>query len=335
MDLFIVRNLLSIQTAETIIQVEGIKSPVAMFASNDPAYRQKLKAQLCSNEWQFVPQDDYLYPLFALSYAKDIRNYRNYVQTLFRQMKISRIFLSCLNSDDEKILYGVAQANNIKVYFYEEGTNLYCDLYGNDAKARLKGLLKALMTRSLFELTFTKGDFRGEKLYCLLPEKYKFDNVTEIIKLTPNFASYDKATIENLDIRNLFLSRPLSEDGLVTLDEEISILRGFFGSDRFDDVIVKFHPRESAEKIDRLKEEFKFSTLPAPYENLSAEQIVWNGNVENLIGYETSTLAYVSELKPETNVFSLLQRLVATSNSSHLNTFYDLYREDFRKINFL
>jgi hypothetical protein len=351
MNLFIINNFFSILSAEKIIKQEKLTNNIAFLSGTNKEYLEKLSKNINKNFFKniyrgeigcLVPKKDkekslfkkikkvFLYPR---KMKKLINRKRTRTRDFFEKNNISAAYFPILEGTKMKIMFNVAKKMNIETNLYEEGISLYLD-WDKPFLEKIKLKVADLLIQKDLISKRTKN-FKVDNVYCFFPEKYTFNNSTTIKKLKFSLDSEQSQKLQKLRIENLFLSRPLSEDGLLSLGAEIKIVNQFFSKNDFNKVYFKFHPRESREKIKILKDKFNIFSLPKEFQNLAAEEIIWFGKIKNVIGYETSTLAYMSEFKKGVNFYSLLEKILQKNKSSYFRASHYLYRNKFKKIKFL
>jgi len=270
---------------------------------------------------------------FSLTIKRNIKNIYNNILEIYSQNNIEVVYLPNIPSADEKLLYSVAKRQGIKVNFYEEGVNLYADLI---KKNKFKNFIKSFLLGNKYRLYDKRENFRADKVYCCFPEKYSFKNYSKInqIKLDFSLGELERKKLKNLDIETLILSRPVSEDNLISFEREKNFLKCFFENYNLDrkKTYIKFHPRENEEKKCFIKSNFKLKELPIELSGLPAEKIVLSSDIKRLIGYSSGTLAYASELR-NIEAYSFLEEL--PKESFELKQVYDLFKKEFKKINFI
>lgn len=341
--LFIFPNFFSIISAEQIIKQNGIKNAFALIMTRGNAdYIKKCISNMDKNLWKDIEVSPYLFRIKfnTFSYSRKAKRYfleeETYINEILKKHDIKKMYLSNLENINQKIAFAVAKEKCKEVNLCEEGIALYYSSHENTRLNYIKNKMKDFFYGEKYRyLLKNKTDFEIENLYSFLPHKYDFPNVKNKIELKFILNSENKEKIRKLEIENLFLSRPVSEDNKMPLNCELNILDRFLSSNNFKNIYFKFHPREQKTKIELLKRKFNIKLLPEEYQNIPAEEIVWFSNVRNLIGYDTSTLAYMSELKNSIKVYSLLGEIVKNSSPFRLKQVYKLYKEKFQNINFI
>lgn len=317
MNLFYIRNLISVHTSQSIIKQFLYYNNIAFIVENQT---DKYKSIIISEI------DEKLFNKIVKNHITGIKEQKvnNRIINLFHSIfklkkivlpiekylitnKVKIIFLSNLSSFEERLIYVVAKKMNIIVNFYEEGFNLYTNNYKYTYSSLrdlynfyLKRLLKKLIYKSLYGKKFAliEGklyEYQSDKLYVLFPKLYTAKNYNEIIKYTLNIPIKKDLlnAIKLLEGKNLYLSRPYFEDGILSLNEEIGLYKKI--TNDFDQLIVKFHPRESEMKKEILKSKFNLIEIGNNLRNIPAEKITLNSKLSNLIGTYSNTLLYTQK----------------------------------------
>ena len=338
MTLFYITNLLSVAIAEEIIRINNIEHPIACITNfGNKDYYANIKKSMNVQLWAKI--DLCSVRLFKRTRFKDIalyrkslnRQYKEFVN-LIKKDNVNEVYLPNIVSEEEKILYYACKDNNITINFFEEGTNLYFNL--DNQSSKLRRYIRWILAGKYRYVTYSREYFKADSIYCCFPDKYKFCNYNNKIKVNLKFDlnKNEKDKLDELNIDGLFLSRPLSEDNILTEDIELETLIRFFSTFNKKNIYVKFHPRESKEKIERIMKLIDIKEIPDDYKYMPAEKLVLYSNIKTLIGYETGTLAYASELK-NVETYSLLNMI--RNKSEYLNNIYNLYFNEFKKIRFI
>jgi hypothetical protein len=338
--LFLVHNFFSVISAEQIIKQNKITKAFALIVTKQSMdYINKCIDNMDKSLWKKIEIDQILFNVKfnPLVYREKVKRHfsekEKRMEEIFRKHHIQKLYFSDLRNINQKIIYVVAQKKGMQIDFYEEGIALYYNPSINTKFNYIKHKTKEFFLGEEYKkLLKNKINFEADNLYCFLPEKYEFANARNKIKLNFSLNHKNEDKIKKLNIETLFLSRPVSEDNKMPLNCELNILDKFLSGKNFKNIYFKFHPREKQDKIELLKRRFAIKTLPGEYQNIPAEEIVWFSNIKNLVGYDTSTLAYMSELKNNIKVYSLLEEIVKYNHSFSLNKVYELYKEKFKNI---
>ena len=231
MNLFIIRNFMNVIIAEEIIKNNQKEKFIAFIVKNNiENYFQKIKNTMNIYLWEEIKENPFNWNLQMKSYKtlanyhKILDNYYKKIKKMLMDNKIKKVFLSNLLDYSEKLIYKAAKDLNLDVNLYEEGLNLYFPIRLNKSKIFVKKML-APKYRNIYNVD--RMDF--DNVYCIFPDKYKFNNVKNKTKVNLNFElnKEEEETLSHLNIEFLFLSNPLSEDNLISKDQEIENLRNF------------------------------------------------------------------------------------------------------------
>ena len=236
---------------------------------------------------------------------------------LLKQYNVDRIFLTTLQDINEKILYLAGRKLKLEINNYEEGTTQFINnskYYSTQFyfKHKLKYLMSILVSRSFLNLNTPTYLFHFNRVFSTYPEMYIGRNFKEII--TVPFGRYLK--IDNLlkksNFKNhyLYVSRPLSEENIINLREELEILSLI--QKKFEKVIFKFHPRESNVKKNLIKNRFRFDYLSQELSNIPAEKLIINYEFKGIIGLYSNTI-YFAHRFSNLAVYSTV-KLIGTDN---------------------
>lgn len=339
LNLFYIRNILAVKITEEIIKKNDIKNAVGVIVRNEQSnYFDKVSSVMSKDLW-----DDIKESKIDSTIRMNLRNRRTFFNLLDEQSKlisdllkgVSSVYLSNINSIEEKLIYHIAQVDSIEINFYEEGLNLYYDSSDFNKRTvheKLKKPFKLIWAGRYRHVLWGKSKFLADTIYCVFPEKYKFNNFKKIQRVRPKFSvEAENEQIKKFKTKNLFLSRPLSEDNILDLRDEMKLIETVLKKCN-GKLVIKFHPRESDEKKQTILSKYKIDEIPEFLRGFAAEEIVLNGKVERLIGYETATLAYVSELS-NVETYCLLKDL--RDKSDYFYMISNLFEYEFDKIRFL
>lgn len=334
MHFFYIRNYFSIISAEKIIVQAKITNAVAFLAYfSKEGYQILLEKQMNNKVWNVIKKYDGEKKSKIPFLDNFILKEKYKLKKIFIENKITNIYLSNINIPLERLFFILADEMNINIHFYEEGSNLYYQ--NNYINHKFKMSIKKILFFNQRKLYMDTKFYSARTVYAFLNNINPYRTYNKKVILDYNLHDL---TIQNLcenlgltDIGTLFLSRPMSEDGLINLDEEIEIFK--YLNYKFNDVYVKFHPRESEDKKNVLRSKFKFKELPEQINDTPVEILVENLKLHNLIGYDTSTLFYTSELNRKVITYSVLNLLI--TKSTHIKLSYDFMKENFKNITFL
>lgn len=234
---------------------------------------------------------------------------------------------------NEASLAYAAYKSNIKLSLYDE--TVYEGYHGNlflrdkglmsTKKNRLKLLLKPFVFRLIYGKYYKFGNIDQisfESYYSLFTDLYPYQNVRFLKKSVPKFANIGFSST------SLLITSSLSEDGIITLEEELVLIKLIIFYLPAD-TVVKFHPRDSHEKKEKILELSGFKELDLKVE--AAEMLINSPKLQKISGYLSSALLVASALRPELEINAFLGCL----NNNRINKL-DLIRikNDFPRINF-
>lgn len=136
--------------------------------------------------------------------------------------------------------------------------------------------------------------------------------------------------ISYLKDKNLYLSRPFVEDGILTLKQEINLYEKIITD--FGEIIVKFHPREEENKKNYLVMKLGLNEIDSSIQDIPAEKITLNIGLASLIGTFSNTLMYSSRFT-EIPIYSYIK--LVNHNHSTVNVFEEFMLNNFQEINFI
>lgn len=340
MVIFIIRNIFSIITAEAIIKQKEIKNAVfAVFIINNNNYYKKIMKNLSVNSKVIIK------PLFY--YSLNIKKYfflkkvidlkTEEIKKVFYETNCTEVFLSCLNDPIERHISYVANELKIKVNLYEEGLNMYFnDLGYLSTKNLLRKLLQKFFTffheEKYHFYSVNKKYIDIFNVYCILPKAYQFKNYQKLSKINLTFEIKNNRKI----IENLLVTRPLSEDKLLDEKREIEIILNYLNKNNIKEITLKPHPRENEEKIKKIIEQAKLRQINIEIfkDEIPLEKIIEDYDIKKMIGYETGSLVYLSELY-DIKCDCLLKTVVKETNLSYFKNYYNFYSKNFKKINYV
>lgn len=353
MNLFYIRNLMSVHTAQSIIQQFDYESNIAFLVENQSEkYKEKLISEIDNRLFNNIETTK----LTGLTYGKNVRfisflvkvlkikKMTNPIKDYFLENEVNRVFLSNIKSYEEKLIFVTAKKLNIELNFYEEGLNLYTNFlrdsyvsYFEKSTTQTKALIKASMINLFYGKTYAYlekplKEFCAENAYVLFPELYPFLNYNNLVEyqLTMPISKTVYEKLSGLLDKNLYISRPYVEDGILTLHEEINLYKKVIKD--FGNIVVKFHPREEQDKKDYLIKTLGINEIESTIKDIPAEKISLNVKLANLIGTFSNTLMYTSKFT-SIPVHSYIKII----NHSHklVNVFEQFMLDNFDEINFI
>jgi hypothetical protein len=208
----------------------------------------------------------------------------------------------------ERGLLAAARAHGARTGFVEEGLSIY-QLHNYWVPGRTEQALRrvAYLYQRVDELYGTTRH-RFSTAFISLPRRYPHQDCGEVQPLferTEIFRAVahdllarsgaDAMARDLVDGLPVLLSQRLSEDGLITADEELRVLRSTVETllDSYPAVYFKAHPRDRSEKIVQLREPFgsdKLRSIASSQVPLEAFLAAWRPSM--LVGYVTASLVY-------------------------------------------
>lgn len=358
MNLFYIKNPFSVLLSTEIISLKRLSNNVALihnFDLNDSSnYQKKIVNGLITNPFgkiYFERASNIKKPI-ELPLLKYISN-RIYIKKTFYAManqyeelinfkRVQSIFLSNVAiRDSELALYFLAKKYNIKVSLFDEGMfheytrkHLFTDRKRNFITNLLLNALssivfynnKLLLNSSNFYELSKKEKFHN--YYTLYPWLFPYNTIPNIIKLE---GSCIKDKIKEIETPiAIFLSRPMSEDGILDLHNEIFTIKQLIENLNHE-IYIKFHPRDSAAKKEALIKIFSGRVLSPDLMNVPAEYLINSPNLKFVYGFNSNALFFISSFS-NIKCFSLLNMLPDDRiNKSGLI----IYSNDFPNIIFL
>lgn len=317
--------------ANSILNSQKIDSGVAVVVTTDVVdsiveYQNNIESLLNRNcKWveiikleEFPQKNKYnYYPIRVIqdliNYRKSIENRVHFYYEIIQKYEIDEVLLVSLNDKiNEASLAYVASKFNIRTSIYDE------TVYSGYVKGifskykvtpksninKFKSVFKPVIFQVIFGKylrilkKFSKIDkIKLENYYSLFPHLYPYQNVNSLVKVIPKFERVE------INIGSLLLTSCLSEDGIITLDEELELIQ-YIASYLPVDTVVRFHPRDSKEKKIRILHLTEFRELDVQVE--AAEMLLFSPKLKTVSGYMTSTLFVATTLRPELEVNSFV-----------------------------
>lgn len=320
-----IRNFLSIILAKEIIKKKKIVDYKFIIPYQSEEYLKKMDKALNIEDDRKIFFNEKIY------FKKNIFKYilaEKKIKKILDINSIEEIYI-CNTHSLEKHLYKLFKEKNKIINFYEEGINCYFD-YSTKNDFNKNKKLKELIFPKYKEIFNQKIEYNC--VYLNFPEFYQYKDYKGIYKIKPSFEISKNRKI----IENLFLTRPLSEDNIIDEKIEIDLIVSYIKKKDIKKVVFKIHPRESIEKIKKIFEILKKSNIEVEIlkETYPAEELIKYYDIKKLIGFETGTLVYLSE-NYNIDVDSLLKTAVKISNNEFLKSFYNFYKKNFKKINYM
>lgn len=232
---------------------------------------------------------------------------------------ITHIYITYPLHVDSYLYYKVSLKLGINIGFYEEGPCFY--RRGRTKQYQIKNLRTFVrkIYFSLIGLNFGY-DFEPNNWHSSLPSNKSCD----IIKL-----SYRVVDLP-LEVRNVFLSRPMSNDyPTITIDDELNAIKKYVShSIGYENTLyIKFHPRESEEKIITLIN--KLGSIGIKVKEIkgdfSSEDLLFSMESGTICGYDSTTLVYSKSINEQVKAISLLSLVKDKDCSGFLKECYTEY----------
>lgn len=140
---------------------------------------------------------------------------------------------------------------NSQIILIEDGIGLYLkktSKYNLKMKEKLKNILNKVLFLN-YRYISQGENLNVDKIYCNYPEilnKEAF-HLNSIIKYKPII------NIDNLEFDIVLLTQPFSEDGVISISEEIEFYKKILDDFKNYNIGIKLHPREKSCKYDFIK----------------------------------------------------------------------------------
>jgi hypothetical protein len=328
---FLVRNLFSMQTAQSIAAKLNNKNFIFSLENENDKYFLLLKKSF------FIKLDECIF--FKTEYDKNVFNIKNPIKSffiikktikkiekIFYENNVTTLFVTYPIHPKTYAYIKVANKNKINICFYEEGICFYRKDTALDFKINsFKKIIKSILLC-----------FHGLKMGYNIDSKcsYSFLDNQENELLFPEIILNEDYI--NLDV--LILSRPMSNDyNLITLDIELNtIAKALKKLNSIYKIGIKFHPREGTDKRKKilytLNKSYNVIEVESKY---NAELIVKKMRNGYVLGYETSTLYYCNTINPNVKPISMLEIINSNIHEEKLSVIITEMREKFKKIKVL
>lgn len=322
--LFILRNQYTALLANSILNLGTVNKGVGIIlqppnVEHTLKFYDEMESILLNNgDWEYIHRFQspryckYTFipiinaPLNMIITKIYVQNRIRFYKYLFNKYHISEVVFCHVHTNDlESIVIKIAIEKDIVVSKYDEA--IYAGYFGKliiKSDVREKNFIKDL----LYTLVF--GNFKNtfrfysiqannifESYYSLFPQLYPYENVKQRVKVKLHFDSI------NLGYISIFLTSSLSEDGIISLNEEIELMLKI-SKLLPTNTAIKFHPRDSYGK------KYKILNLTG-YQDITdfahpAETLINDPKLCVLSGYMTSTLFIAAELRPQLEINSFL-----------------------------
>jgi hypothetical protein len=314
MNIFYISNFSSIIVAEQIINQLKLSNNYALINYLNDNYSHQIISNLNRYKFEYVGiaynySGNNIHSKKIINLINRIKNnfYNNslkFYNNKFDDNRIDLVFLSNLNSKDQIDFYSYCKIKNVEVRLFDEGiSNGYIDSIfkiknTNFIKLQIKSILKFLIKRistianESVSLTFKhiteSGDIKH--YYSFFPQLFIDHKITSYCL---DFNQYISSINQFITPKYIFFSRPLSEDNIISYNDEIEIIRTI----RLHiprDSYIKFHPRESGLKIDEIVNTLGFKTLPEDIEMIPGELLLKSIYLTSIYGYLTTTMFFAA-----------------------------------------
>lgn len=338
MRMFVVSSPFMMHVAQCIIKKSKNMNNIlySWYVPNNKKHIQSYEIQKNEDYWKKIIHSD-KGDLFIHLTIKNIFLYRNLLKKNAMEIKkilesngATEVIIGNRYSPIDRQIYHVCRDLGISCSLLEDGLRSYINenkVIKKDYKYIIKKFIKKIIFREMYFLYDEEYELIFESIYTVLPEKYSIDNYKgELKEIDLNIIDNDKiAKLINFDEnknRALFLSQCISEDREVSVEQEIKLLENFIVNniDKFDEIIIKFHPRDSKNKqniiinkINTLGLDVKILDLGV---DIPLELIIKELNINYLVGFYTSSLFYMKKIDSSINVISLLKSLTEVPSCS-------------------
>lgn len=335
MNLFSIRNYFSALTAQSIIKDFSLENNIALISFRGAGNGEHIKSQLHETLWDYYYYEDinkYLVsemvnPIQMKSFIKqreiDIRK-------IIDELKVKNVFLVAPTFRDQNILKQICDLNNITINCYEEGLNFYSSCVFAKPQKYTSKIVSKLYPFLLGDKSYV---FDNSDLRCSINGNiYSLIGIDNSVKYSLHFTDSFKVcekTINSVD--SVYFSRPLYEGRLLSLRAELAVIKLFIkNTNKKENMLVKFHPRDSLHKIQLIKKYFSEEKIRVVYgyENVPGEYLLslMNDNVI-VYGHAGSVLFYGAKLFNK-KVFSLIDYDIIYSN----NNYFSQLKEEMQQI---
>jgi hypothetical protein len=330
MNLFYIKNPFSIILASEIISMTNSQDNIALIhdfkLKNLDNYQIKLTNGILINPFNeiiFETSPNIKKPI-QFPFIKYVTN-RLYLKKYHKLMisqyekvlnitNVSKIYLSNVAiKDTELALYSLAKKFGIEVALFDEG--LFHEYSRKHLYERKKSLASILILDWLSSLIFRKDSkilkFNSfhelskiemfENYFTLYPELFPYKTIKNIHKIDGNRIKNNLPSLDSPS--SIFLSRPMSEDLIVTYRDELEVIKELIKHSN-DKIFIKFHPRDSLEKKIELTDLFEGRILEGDY---PVEYLINSPRLRTVYGFNTNALFFFSHYS-DIKCISLLGR---------------------------
>jgi hypothetical protein len=243
--------------------------------------------------------------IIKLSYIKDFI----YIHNLAKQIKDVNIFCAGnLKTMYSRLLLSLIKHNRLCTF--DDGVgHYYKSPYFSNTKEKIIGRI-FLRKNFYYSSLLSKVKLH----FTLYPNK----NIKhKTIKLDYNSVCDSGIYLKNSNKYTLFLSRPFSEEGIMSHEKEIDLYKIIIKYEEID--YIQMHPREKSNK----------TNLPIFNDLLVVEDLISSGCINKLIGFSTTSLIIGKILKPSTECIFYYLR-----NNNNLNDILTSFNIVRKKIEF-
>jgi hypothetical protein len=352
MNLFLLTNYLTILIAEEIIKQKGLADNIALVYPmrgylDGVKFRRLIDQSLFKEIIQIDEYPPYNQRNNAIIYRLYLRKQNRFIRKFYNKMLNFDYVLSAYvpvpTSLEGSALIQILSLRGISVNLFDEGVpEVYTPPFRQthiSISIKVKNLLRLVLeyviyygSNNLFNSrSFSKliKSYPIRGYYALFPDllnNYNFPiievNISNIIEKSP--------LIIPSNINSLFLSRPMSEDNLVSLDEELQVLQtiyNFLPSGTY----IKFHPRESEEKIKIITSKFTFIPVTEELMDVPAEFFLKSNKLNVISGYYSNSLLIASKFSN----FKVISFIGLFNKFSSSPVVFDKINEDFPNLIFI
>ncbi|ENB4330070.1 hypothetical protein ABHV50_004171 [Vibrio vulnificus] len=330
--LFLVRNLMSLTSARAISKKLCKKKIIFSVVSGD----NKLKRVIKNNIDDAVDVTDSEFIEFLPFKVSSLIKQRRIIDEVSKRIErflltenITQIFITYPLHVDSYLYYKISVRLGINVGFYEEGPCFYRQ--GRTRQYQINDFRTFFrkVYFSLIGLNFGYG-FEPNSWYSSLP----INGNCNIVKL-----SYRVVELP-MGVHNVFLSRPMSNDyPTITIDDEINAIKIYIshiiGCE--STLYIKFHPRESEEKIITLIN--RLTSIGIKVQEIkgdfSAEDLLFSMESGTICGYDSTTLVYSKSINEKVKAISLLSLVKDKDRSGFLKECHSEYMSLYPHIHML
>lgn len=344
MRLFYIRNTLMLRISEDIITSQNLDNCHLYIADNlslSNDYKNMLSLKANQTIWKNIISNPRIIKkkkgikLFFLSlkYSKEkIIEYEN----LINVMRIREIYISNTRAFDERIINLIATKNSIKLFKIDEGISGY---QSNINKLSIIGLVKKV-TKSIISGFYLRNHNinpyssknrieKYERYYSLYPEFLEARAKKNVFKISFPLDEINHLNNQELNqIKNIYVSQPLSEDNILSIESEVENILKL--NENFENLYIKVHPRDSIKKMSILSDNSRIRFLPKDLQDISVESLSKLPNLKNVIGYYSTSLIFFSQ---ETKIH--VQSLIKVISTKNIQSIYLFFKKNASNIEYI